>query len=61
MKILLGERPSLAGTLLYFSGTNMTFQNITVERNPCALSAAGPPAGRETGRAASLRPSRNGG
>lgn len=33
MKILLGERPSLAGTLLYFSGTNMTFQNITVERN----------------------------
>jgi molybdopterin/thiamine biosynthesis adenylyltransferase len=33
MKILLGERPSLAGTLLYFSGTNMTFQNIAVERN----------------------------
>jgi len=33
MKILLGEPPSLAGTLLYFSGTKMTFQNITVERN----------------------------
>lgn len=42
MKILLGERPSLAGTLLYFSGTNMTFQNITVERNP-ACSICGDP------------------
>jgi adenylyltransferase/sulfurtransferase len=34
MRILLGEHPSLACTLLYFSGKNMSFQNITVERNP---------------------------
>lgn len=46
MRILLGEGPSLAGTLLYFSGKNMTFQNITVERNPSC-----PVCGRTPGEA----------
>jgi len=34
IRIILGDPPGLAGTLLYFSGTNMSFQNIAVEKNP---------------------------
>ncbi|MHB8110603.1 MAG: HesA/MoeB/ThiF family protein [Syntrophorhabdaceae bacterium] len=34
MKLVIGQPPSLAGTLLYFSGQNMTFQHIAVEKNP---------------------------
>ncbi|MDD3845344.1 MAG: HesA/MoeB/ThiF family protein [Syntrophorhabdaceae bacterium] len=43
IKILLGDRPSLAGTLLYFSGMSMTFQNILVERNPLCPICGQPP------------------
>ncbi len=45
-KLILGHAPSLAGTLLYFSGMTMTFQNIAIEKNPlCAV--CGTPARHE--------------
>lgn len=34
MKMIIGRAPTLAGTLLYFSGENMTIQHIAVDRNP---------------------------
>jgi len=38
IRIIVGHPAALAGKLLYFSGTNMTFHEILVEKNPgCAL------------------------
>lgn len=34
IRIIVGHPPGLAGTLLYFSGANVSFQNIAVEKNP---------------------------
>lgn len=43
IRIIMKETPALAGTLLYFSGTNMTFQRIAIERNPhCTVCGTSP-------------------
>lgn len=43
IRLIMKEAPALAGTLLYFSGTNMTFQHIAVDRNPhCNVCGASP-------------------
>ena len=44
IKLIMKETPALAGTLLYFSGTNMTFQHIAIERNPYCSVCGIPPA-----------------
>ncbi len=44
LRLVTGQIPALAGTLLYFSGTNMTFQHIGVEKNPhCRVCGVSPP------------------
>lgn len=43
IRLIMKETPALAGTLLYFSGTTMTFQHIAVERNPrCSVCGGSP-------------------
>ncbi len=43
LRLIMREPPALAGTLLYFSGTNMTFQHISVDRNPnCSVCGVAP-------------------
>lgn len=44
LKLIMHEPPALAGTLLYFSGADMTFQHITVDRNPHCSICGTPPA-----------------
>jgi len=34
LKLILGMKGLLAGRLLYFSGVEMTFREIRIERNP---------------------------
>ena len=42
VRIITGQPAALAGKLLYFSGANMTFHEILVEKNPeCAFCGSG--------------------
>ena len=43
LRLITAGEPALAGTLLYFSGTNMTFQHIAVDKNPhCTVCGVSP-------------------
>lgn len=43
LRLITREEPALAGTLLYFSGANMTFQHISVDKNPHCTVCGAPP------------------
>lgn len=43
LRLIMKEPPALAGTLLYFSGADLTFQHIAVERNPHCNVCGTPP------------------